>query len=246
MKSYEYQGIANHWLLHPLLKSLLWLTAKKTSKLVITSLLWRESTSDWWIPFTNGPVMWNMFPCHYVIMVRGIKERAECSRCMALPLAYREICWNLWLTVTRLTHWSLCVKREWLDCKQGKYHFLSHTPLASWLKKHLRAQGHSQPQQQNTSPPVQQLNSTFYSVCAYPYFIQTWSMMTFTKITSASDIQTTWLWPQWFSELGHSIAIVWFLGYIQIVLSLYKYIKLELGFALDNSKWGSGTIWDAL
>ena len=44
------------------------LISKETSKLHITDPLWWESNSDWWIPFTNGPVMQKVFPLHDVIM----------------------------------------------------------------------------------------------------------------------------------------------------------------------------------
>ena len=43
-----------------LFNSLLWLTTKKTSKVTVTGLLWRESTSDRWIS-TQRPVYYGKF-----------------------------------------------------------------------------------------------------------------------------------------------------------------------------------------
>ena len=43
-----------------LIYNLLWLTTKKTSKVTVTALMWRESTSDWWIS-TQRPVYYGKF-----------------------------------------------------------------------------------------------------------------------------------------------------------------------------------------
>ena len=41
--------------------SLLWLTTKKISKVPVTGLLWRESTSNWWIFHTKTSVLRKVF-----------------------------------------------------------------------------------------------------------------------------------------------------------------------------------------
>ena len=71
LMSHESHEVSNHWQLHCLLISLSRQTTKETSRICIIGLLWRESTHDWWIPLTKGPVMRKMFPCHYIILEHG-------------------------------------------------------------------------------------------------------------------------------------------------------------------------------
>ena len=59
-----------------LFNSLLRLTAKKTSKLCITGPLWGESPVTSGSPH-KGPVMWEAFPCHDIIMHAW--SSADCS-----------------------------------------------------------------------------------------------------------------------------------------------------------------------
>ena len=77
--------ISNHRQLNCKLNSLVHLTTKKTKLPYQASAnvnmschgkafhsagpLWGESTSNWWIPFTKGPVMCKSFPCLYTIMI---------------------------------------------------------------------------------------------------------------------------------------------------------------------------------
>ena len=48
--THEHRGFSNQQSLNSLFR----LTSRKISKLCITCLLWRESTSHWWIPITKG------------------------------------------------------------------------------------------------------------------------------------------------------------------------------------------------
>ena len=52
--SVERHGVSTHRYLDHLFNSLFSLTSNKISKLSLIGSLWNESTSKWWIPFTNG------------------------------------------------------------------------------------------------------------------------------------------------------------------------------------------------
>ena len=60
-------GVSNYWQPDCLSNSLLRLTSKKTSRIHITGPLWRESTSDQWIPLTKGQLMQKACPCYGTI-----------------------------------------------------------------------------------------------------------------------------------------------------------------------------------
>ena len=64
--SHECHGVWNKWHLKYLLNS--FLSWQKKIKAWTSGPLWGESTGDWWIPLTKGPVMRKAFPCHDVII----------------------------------------------------------------------------------------------------------------------------------------------------------------------------------